>query len=45
MMGRPFVISMTRDQKQVLAYHSCWNEARCADKRKILQKLFAVGPR
>jgi hypothetical protein len=45
MMGRPFSISMTRNSKEVATYRSCWGEERCAGKRKIIEKLFAVGPR
>jgi hypothetical protein len=45
MMGRPFSISMARDGKAQASYRSCWSEQRCAQKREILQHLFAMDPR
>jgi hypothetical protein len=37
MMGKPFEIAITEDWRPVKRYGPCWNEARCAAKRKILE--------
>ncbi|MBI3714903.1 MAG: hypothetical protein HY255_02785 [Betaproteobacteria bacterium] len=41
LMGRPFAIRLLQDGKVVKTFGACWSEPRCADKRKILDSLFA----
>lgn len=41
LMGRPFAIRLSQDGKVVKTFGACWSEPRCADKRKILDGLFA----
>ena len=38
-MKKPFSIELLRDGKVVKTYRPCWEEARCAAKRAILEKL------
>jgi hypothetical protein len=40
-MNRPYVISVLREGKIVHQYHACWNESRCAEKKKYLEKMYA----
>ncbi len=37
MMGKPFEIAILEDGKVVKRYGPCWNEPRCAAKRRILE--------
>lgn len=37
MMKRPLEIRIFRDRKIAKKYRSCWEEKRCADKRKLLE--------
>jgi hypothetical protein len=39
LMGKPFEIRISRDGGVVKRYGSCWEEARCAEKRRILEAL------
>ena len=39
LMKRPWEITMLHDGKVAKTYRTCWEEARCAAKRKILEAL------
>ena len=39
MMGKPFEIVISNDGHVVKRYGSCWNEERCAGKRRILEEF------
>jgi hypothetical protein len=39
MLHKPFEIAILEDGKVVERYGSCWDEARCAAKRKILEEF------
>ncbi len=39
LMKRPWEITIRRDGSVVMAYRTCWEEPRCAAKRKILEDL------
>lgn len=39
MMGRPWEITLRRDGKVAATYRACWEEPRCAAKRRILEDL------
>jgi len=44
LMKRPWQITISRSGEVVKVFKSCWGEARCADKQKILeQQLAAAG--
>jgi hypothetical protein len=43
MMGRPFKVQIFRDGKPVLEYGACWREARCAAKRKLVEKALGLN--
>jgi hypothetical protein len=42
LMRKPFAIEITRNGRVVKTYGPCWNEARCAEKRRILESLLAA---
>ena len=45
LMKKPFAIRIYHRGQLARAYGSCWNEARCADKRKLLERFLNVaGP-
>ena len=39
LMKRPWEITLRKDGKVAATYRTCWEEARCAAKRKILEDL------
>ena len=39
MMKRPLEIRIYHDGRIVITYNSCWEEKRCAEKRKFLEKF------
>lgn len=39
LMMRPWEITIRRDGKAAMTYRTCWEEPRCAAKRKILEDL------
>jgi len=39
LMKRPWEIAIRHDGKTVMTYRTCWEEARCAAKRRILEEL------
>ena len=39
MLKRPLEIRLYRDGRLAKTYKSCWEEARCAEKRKILEEI------
>ncbi|HEX4333593.1 MAG TPA: hypothetical protein VH040_15750 [Usitatibacter sp.] len=39
MLGKPFEITIVEDGKIVKRYGPCWDEPRCAEKRKILEEF------
>jgi hypothetical protein len=43
MMKRPFEIRIYRDGRLAKRYGPCWNEERCAEKRRILEKYLGPG--
>ena len=42
LMKRPWQITISRDGEVVKVFKSCWDEPRCADKRKLLDQM--LGP-
>jgi hypothetical protein len=38
-LGRPWRISLAKDGKVIKTIDACWEEVRCAEKRKIIEKL------
>ncbi len=43
LMKRPFAVRVYHGKKVVKVFKACWGEPRCADKRKLLEKLLGVG--
>jgi hypothetical protein len=43
MLNKPFRITITRDGGAVKVYESCWSQARCREKRKILEQFLAAS--
>jgi hypothetical protein len=41
MQKKPFEIRLYNDDVPVKTYHACWEEPRCAEKRKMLDAVFA----
>ena len=41
-MKRPWEISLYADGKLVKSYKSCWEEKRCAEKRRILEETLGI---
>lgn len=41
MMGRPWQIVLKKDGQVIKTVKSCWEETRCAEKRRILEELLA----
>jgi hypothetical protein len=41
LMKKPFEIRIYHDDRINMVYRSCWNEQRCLQKRKILEKLLS----
>jgi hypothetical protein len=39
LMGKPWEIRIEQDGRPVKTYRACWDEARCAAKRRILESL------
>ena len=39
MMGKPFEIVIAEGGRPVKTYRPCWNEARCAAKRRVIEEL------
>jgi hypothetical protein len=39
LMKRPWEITIRHEGKVALTYKPCWQEARCAPKRRILEDL------
>jgi hypothetical protein len=42
LMKKPFEIRITRDGRTAKRYGSCWKQARCAEKRKVLERILAA---
>jgi hypothetical protein len=42
LMGRPWEITIEHEGKVVKTFGACWEEPRCQDKRRILERI--VGP-
>lgn len=42
LMKRPFLVSLYQDNVLTKTYKACWDEARCADKRRILEKFLGI---
>ena len=43
LMKRPFAVRLFKGDTEVKVFKACWDQPRCADKRKILEKLLDVG--
>lgn len=43
-MKKPYSIEIYRDGTLVRTQRACWDEARCAEKRAILERLLGVKP-
>ncbi len=43
LMGRPWEIAIARDGKPVKTIRACWDEARCRDKRRLLEAIVGAG--
>ncbi len=39
LMGKPWEIRIERDGRTVKTYRACWDEPRCAAKRRILERM------
>jgi hypothetical protein len=39
LMGRPFEIRIFKDNSLLKTYRSCWDEPRCAEKRKVMEEF------
>ena len=39
LLKRPFLITIYRDGKAVKAYRACWEQRRCAEKKKIIERF------
>jgi len=44
MMKRPWEIRLYQDGKLVRTVGSCWEEERCAEKRRILEEILGIKP-
>lgn len=44
MLQRPWQIVLTRDGQVIKTVKSCWEQARCAEKRRMLEELLATTP-
>jgi len=42
LMNKPFEIRIYRDGALAKTYRSCWSQARCAEKRKILERFLGM---
>ena len=42
-LGRPWRITIERDGQAAKVIESCWNQARCAHKRRLLESLLAAA--
>jgi hypothetical protein len=45
LMGRPFEIRIYRENSLLKTYGSCWDEPRCAGKRRIIEEFLKLGTR
>jgi hypothetical protein len=43
MMGRPWEIMVRREGQKPLVFKSCWDETRCAPKRRLLEAIIKGG--
>ena len=43
LMKRPFTVRLFQGDIEVKVFEACWGQHRCADKRKLLEKLLDVG--
>lgn len=39
-LGKPFFIDIQKNGEMVKRYDHCWNDERCAEKRRMLEKVF-----
>ena len=44
LMKKPYAIELYRAGELVRTNRACWDEARCAEKRAILERLLGVQP-
>ena len=42
LMKRPFAIRIFQDGTEVKVFEACWNQPRCADKKRLLENLLDV---
>ena len=42
LMKKPFLIAIYEDDSIVKTYKACWSEERCAEKRRILERLLGL---
>ena len=40
-MRKPWLVRIYEDEKLILTHGACWEEARCAEKRKLIESLLA----
>jgi hypothetical protein len=43
LMKRPFAIRIYNKEAQVTVFEACWQQPRCAEKKKFLEKLIDAG--
>jgi hypothetical protein len=43
LLGRPFEIRIFENDKLLKTYRSCWNEMRCAEKRKVIEQFLQLS--
>lgn len=41
-MKRPFAVRIYKDNKLVLTYGDCWQETRCAKKRRVIEQVLGI---
>ena len=42
MMGKPFEIAISEGGRPVKTYRPCWEEPRCAAKRRVIEELLGL---
>ena len=44
LMAQPFAIEIHENGRLAKTFKACWSEARCAEKRRILEALLGLPP-
>lgn len=43
MMGKPFEVQLVKGGRTIKTYRACWDEKRCAEKRRFLERLLSLS--